>query len=75
MCDHGYKIIGQLDSQPSIAVLIRENLTSMPQGFTFGPQFLVLKHKLSLMKTFLFPGKFFESGFKAFSLLLFKKIL
>ena len=60
----------QLDSQQSLADIKRGNVTSTPQIFT-----LVVQHKLSLMKTFVSPGKFTDSCFTFFSLFLFNKIL
>ena len=43
MCDHGHRFIGQLDSQRFIPDPKRGNVTSTPQPFTFGSQFLVVQ--------------------------------
>ena len=65
----------QVDSQQSIAGLKHGNVISIPQLFTFGPQFLVARNKLSLMKAFLPPCNFTDSDFWFFSSLSFNKIL
>ena len=75
MCDYGYSSIGQLDSQPSIPVPKRGNVTSTPQTFTFGRQFLVVQTQNFIYENFCFPGKCTDSGFKFLSLFLYDKIL
>ena len=66
MCDYGYRSIGQLDSQRSIPDPKRGNVTSTPQTFTFGPQFLVVQTQTFIDENFCF---------KILSLFLFDKIL
>ena len=75
MCDYGHRFNEQLDSQQSIPYSKRENVTSTPQPFTFGPQFLVLQTKNFIDENFVSLGKCTDSGFKFLSLLLFGKIL
>ena len=63
MCDYGYRSIGQLDSQRSIPDPKRGNVTSTPQPFTFGPQFLVVQTQTFIDETFVSPGKCTDSDF------------
>ena len=56
MCDYGYRSTGQLDSQRSIPDPKRGNVTSTPQSFTFGPQFLVVQTKTFIDENFVSPG-------------------
>ena len=57
MCDYGYRSIGQLDSQRSIPDPKRGNVTSTPQTFTIGPQFLVVQTQTFIDEDFCFPGQ------------------
>ena len=57
MCDYGYNSIGQLDSQRSIPDPKCGNVTSTPQTFTFGPQFLVVQTQTFIDENFCFPGQ------------------
>ena len=63
MCHHGHRFIGQLGSQQSIADPKRGNVTSTPQPFTFGPQFLVVQTQIFIDETFVSPGKCTDSDF------------
>ena len=71
MCDHGHSFIGQLDSQRSIPDPKCGNVTSTPQPFTFGPQFLVVQKQTFIDTT----GNYTNSSFKFLSLFWFGKIL
>ena len=63
--------IGKLDSQQSFADPKCANVTSNPQRFTFGPQFLVVQAQTFINeKTFVSPGKSTPSGLKVFSSIL-----
>ena len=58
--------------------LLTQNAEMRPAPHNFlhlDNSFLCDKHKLSLMKTFVSPGKFTDSGFRFFTLFLFNKIL
>ena len=66
MCHYGYRSIGQLDSQRFIPDQKHGNVTSTPQTFTTGPQFLVVQTQTFIDENFYF---------KILSLFLFDKIL
>ena len=74
MYDYRYRSIGQLDSQRSIPDPKGGNMTSTPQTFTFGPQFLVVQTQTFIDEK-LPRGKCTDSGFKILSLFLFDNIL
>ena len=75
MCDYRYRSIGQLDCQRSIPDPKRVNVTSTPQTFIFGPQFLVVQTQTFIDENFCFPGQVQRFRFLILSLFLFEKIL
>ena len=62
-CDYGHRFIEQLDSQQSIPDAKRGNVTSTPQPFTFGPQFLVVQTQIFIGQNFCFSGQVHQFRF------------